>query len=57
MEFENQVLIFKEFDYKITLRMLLKTENEVFNLNNKRCFLIKTEDIIVFFKKLSKKTF
>ena len=57
MEFGNQVLIFKEFDYKITLRMLLKTENEVFNLNNKRCFLIKTQDIIVFLRNYQRKLF
>ena len=37
--------------------MLLKTENEVFNLNNKRCFLIKAEDIIVFLRNYQRKLF
>ena len=50
MAFENKVLIHKDFKYEITLRGLLKEENEVFNVNGQRCFLIKTEKFIKFFR-------
>ena len=57
MEFQNQNLILKEFEYKITLRGLLKEEYEIFNINEKRCFLIKTEKFLEFFKDYQRKIF
>ena len=51
MVFENKNLLLKEFEYSITLRGLLKEENEVKNLNGETCFLIKTEDILKFYRK------
>ena len=50
MTFENKRLILKEFEYEITLRGLLKEENQVLNLNGKICFLIKTEDLLKFYR-------
>ena len=51
MVFENKTLLLKEFEYSITLRGLLKEENEVKNLQSEICFLIKTQDIFKFFRK------
>ena len=45
MAFQNKTLLLKEFEYSITLRGLLKEENQVKNLHGETCFLIKTDDI------------
>ena len=50
MPFENITILLKEFEYSITLRGLLKEQFEVKNLHGKICFLIKTEEIIKFFR-------
>ena len=51
MSFENVTLLLKDFEYSITLRGLLKEQFEVKNLNGEICFLIKTEEIMKFFRK------
>ena len=51
MAFENKTLHLKEFEYSITLRGLLKEENQVKNLHGETCFLIKTNDILKFYRK------
>ena len=51
MSFENITILLKEFEYSITLRGLLKEENQVKNLHGETCFLIKTGDILKFFRK------
>ena len=38
MSFENKTIVLKEFEYKITLRGLLKEEYEIFNIHGQRCF-------------------
>ena len=50
MSFENTTILLKDFEYSITLRMLLKEHFQVKNLNNEICFLIKTEEILKFFR-------
>ena len=50
MSFENMTILLKDFEYAITLRGLLKEEFEVKNLRNETCFLIKTEEIIKFYR-------
>ena len=50
MSFENKTIVLKEFEYKITLRGLLKEEYEIFNIHGQRCFLIKTEKFMEFFR-------
>ena len=56
MAFQNKVLTHKDFEYEITLRASLKEENEVFNVNGQRCFLIKTEKFIEFFREFETKS-
>ena len=51
MVFENKTILLKEFEYSITLRGLLNEENEVKNLHGETCFLIKTNDVLKFFRK------
>ena len=51
MSFQNKTLILKEFEYNITLHGLLKEENEVKSLHGETCFLIKTQDIMKFYRK------
>ena len=51
MAFENKTLLSKEFEFHITLRGLLKEENQVKNLHGETCFLIKTNDILKFYRK------
>ena len=50
MAFQNKTFLLKEFEYSITLRGLLKEENQVKNLHGETCFLIKTEDILKFYR-------
>ena len=50
MAFKNKTVVLKEFEYKTTLRGLLKEEFKIFNINGQRCFLIKTEKFIEFFR-------
>ena len=52
MVFENKTLL-KEYEYSLTLRGLLNEENEVKNLHGETCFLIKTQDILKFYRKFS----
>ena len=51
MAFENKTIHIKDFEYCITLRGLLKEEHQVKNLNGEICFLIKTNDILKFYRK------
>ena len=51
MSFENITILLKEFEYSITLRGLLKEQYEVKNLHGEICFLIKTQEIMKFFRK------
>ena len=51
MTFENVTILLKEFEYAITLRGLLKEKFEVKNLHGEICFLIKTEEIMKFYRK------
>ena len=53
MSFENVTLLLKDFEYSITLCGLLKEQFEVKNLNGEICFLIKTEEIMKFFRNLT----
>ena len=53
MSFENITILLKEFEYSITLRGLLKEQFQVKNLNSQICFLIKTQDIMKFFRKFN----
>ena len=50
MSFENITILLKEFEYSITLRGLLKEQFEVKNLHGEICFLIKTQEIMKFFR-------
>ena len=50
MSFENITILLKEFEYSITLRGLLKEQFQVKNLHGEICFLIKTEEIMKFFR-------
>ena len=51
MAFENKTLLLKEFEYSITLWGLLNEQYEVKNLHGETCFLIKTQDIMKFYRK------
>ena len=51
MAFENITILLKEFEYVITLRGLLKEQFEVKNLHDEMCFLIKTQEIMKFYRK------
>ena len=51
MAFENKTIHIKDFEYCITLCGLLKEEHQVKNLNGEICFLIKTNDILKFYRK------
>ena len=50
MSFENITILLKDFEYSISIRGLLKEEFQVKNLSGEICFLIKTEEIIKFFR-------
>ena len=50
MSFENITILLKEFEYSITLRGLLKEQFKVKNLRGEICFLIKTQEIMKFFR-------
>ena len=50
MSFENITILLKEFEYSITLRGLLKEQFEVKNLHGEICFLIKTQEIMKFYR-------
>ena len=53
MSFENITILLKEFEYSITLRGLLKEQFEVKNLRGEICFLVKTQEIMKFFRYFS----
>ena len=50
MSFENITILLKEFEYSITLRGLLKEQFEVKNLRGEICFLIKTQELMKFYR-------
>ena len=50
MSFENITILLKEFEYSITLRRLLKEQFQVKNLHGEICFLIKTQEMMKFFR-------
>ena len=50
MVFENKIILLKEFEYAITLCGLLNEQYEVKNLRGETCFLIKTQEIMKFYR-------